>query len=331
MATPTSSPILLGPNQPAARPYRGGDGIRRLRGEGAADAYSPEDFVASTTCTFGSDVVGLSALPDGTLLRDAIAASPEQWLGADHLERFGAETGLLVKLLHTGERLFNHAHPDAAFANEHLGIPHGKTESWIITSTGDDETADVWLGWNRDISSHELAAWFEAQDSEAMLGALNHRDVRAGDVVHVPAGTPHAIGEGITLVELQEPVDLSIILEYAPFPALSRQTALLGLERETALGAVGTARTDPSTLISRVADGSFLPRAADPYYRAERVRGGSALDAGFSVLVVLEGEGALGGVDLVRGATAVIPHGAGELRLTGDIVGIRARPPKPSR
>jgi len=331
MATPTSSPILLGPNQPPARAYRGGDGIRRLRGDGSSDAHSPEDFVASTTCTFGSDIVGLSTLPDGTLLRDAIAEAPAEWLGADHVARFGADTGLLVKLLHTGERLFNHAHPDVGFAAEHLGAARGKTESWIITSTGDDETADVWLGWNRDVPPSELAVWFETQDSEAMLAALNHCEVRAGDVVHVPAGTPHSIGEGITLVELQEPVDLSIILEYAPFPALTRQTALLGLDRDTALGAVDAERADPSTLISRVADGSFLPRVADPYYRAELVRGGSVLDAGFSVLVVLDGEGALGDVDVARGATAVIPHDAGELELSGDIVGIRARPPEPSR
>jgi len=331
MVTSTSSPILLGPNQPPARAYRGGAGIRQLRGQGSADAHAPEDFVASTTCTFGSDIVGLSTLPDGTLLRDAIAAAPTQWLGAEHVARFGVDTGLLVKLLHTGERLFNHAHPDASFATEHLGASRGKTESWIITSTGDDETADVWLGWNRDVTANELAAWFEAQDSDAMLAALNHCEVRAGDVVHVPAGTPHSIGEGITLVELQESVDLSIILEYAPFPALTRQTALLGLERDTALGAVDTARVDPSTLISRVGEGSFLPGAADPYYRAERVRGGSVLDAGFSVLVVLEGEGVLGGADVTRGATAVIPYDAGEVELSGDIVGIRCRPPKPAR
>lgn len=330
MTNQISTPILLGPNQPPARAYRGGAGIRALRGAGSADEYTPEDFVASTTCTFGSDLVGLSHLPGGALLRDAIAGEPEAWLGADHVARFGADTGLLVKLLHTGERLFNHAHPDAAFAAEHLGVSRGKTESWIITATGEGATGDVWLGWNRDVSAPEIAAWFDQQDTEGMLAAMNHVDVSAGDVVHVPAGTPHSIGPDITLVELQEPVDLSIILEYAPFPALDRAAALLGLSPDTALRAVDTQRTDPHALLSSVTDGSFLPHAADPFYRAERVRGGSVLDAGFSVVVVLEGAGMLGADRVSRGATVVIPHGAGEVALGGDIVAIRCRPPKPT-
>lgn len=324
------APILLGPNQPPARAYRGGAGIRELRGEGSADAHTPEDFVASTTCTFGSDIVGLSHLPDGELLRDAIAAAPEAWLGEEHVARFGTDTALLVKLLHTGERLFNHAHPDAAFAAAHLGVARGKTESWIITATGERATADVWLGWNRDVSAAELADWFDRQDTDGMLAAMNHVEVRAGDVVHVPAGTPHSIGEDIMLVELQEPVDLSIILEYAPFPALDRAMALLGLTPDTALRAVDTRRADPESFLSRVADGSFLPRAADPFYRAERMRGGSVLDPGFSVLVVLDGSGTLGGAPISRGATAVIPYGAGAVALDGDLVAIRCRPPKPA-
>ena len=325
-----STPILLGPNQPPARAYRGGAGIRELRGEGSTDEFTPEDFVASTTCTFGSDVVGLSRLPGGELLRDAITRDPDAWLGAEHTARFGADTGLLVKLLHTGERLFNHAHPDAEFAAAHLGGTRGKTETWIITSTGDRATRDVWLGWSRDVTADEIASWFAQQDTEGMLGAMNHVEVRAGDVVHVPAGTPHSIGAGIMLVELQEPVDLSIILEYAPFPALDRSAALLGLPPETALGSVDLLRADAAALVTRAADGSFLSPAADPYYRAERVRGGSVLDAGFSVLVVLEGEGMLGGVPVARGATAVIPYAAGEVSLAGDVVAIRCRPPKPS-
>lgn len=330
MTNQTSTPILLGSNQPLARAYRGGAGIRELRGEGSTDEHTPEDFVASTTCTFGSDVVGLTRLPGRELLRDAIADAPEAWLGAEHVAKFGADTALLVKLLHTGERLFNHAHPDAAFAAEHFGVPRGKTESWIITATGEHATRDVWLGWNRDVTAEEVAEWFDRQDTDGMLAAMNHVEVRAGDVVHMPAGTPHSIGADIMLVELQEPVDLSIILEYAPFPALDRTAALLGLSRDTALRAVDTRRTYPDALLSRVTDGSFLPRAADPFYRAERVRGGCVLEAGFSVVVVLEGSGTLGGEPVSRGATAVIPHGAGEVALGGDIVAIRCRPPKPT-
>ncbi|WP_105565679.1 hypothetical protein [Microbacterium halophytorum] len=326
----TTTPIVLGPNQPPARPYRGGAGIRALRGRGSDDPFAPEDFVASTTCTFGSDVVGLTTLPNGVLLRDAIEADPDAWLGADHVARFGADTGLLVKILHTGERLFNHVHPGADFARRHLGAPHGKTESWLIVDTGGRDAGDVWLGFARDVTVAELEAWFERQDSGEMLEALNHIRVRAGDYVHVPAGTPHSIGEGITMVELQEPVDLSVILEYAPFPALDREAALLGLPVETALAAASTGRTTPSQLRElhgRAADGAFLPAEAQRFYRAERVRGGDVLDAGFSVVVVLDGAGSIGGVDVARGSTVVVPFAAGELTVGGDVGAVRCRPP----
>ena len=318
-----TAPLKLGPNQPLARPYRGGAGIAAFRGDGSTDPFTPEDFIGSTTCVFGDDAVGLSHLPDGTLVRDAIQASPESWLGAAHVARFGADTALLVKLLHTGERLFNHVHPDATFAARHLAAPRGKTESWIIIDAPAGG-GDVWLGFADGRVPAELPQWFDAQDDVAMLGALQHYTVQPGDYVHVPAGTPHSIGPGITLVELQEPIDLSIILEYAGFPALSRESALLGMDRDTALAAVAGS----AGIIGQVEDESFLPAEADTFYRAERVRGGEALDAGFSVLVVLDGEGSLAGAPTVKGDTWLIPFGAGEVNLEGDLVAIRCRPPR---
>ncbi len=47
-----------------------------------------------------------------------------------------------------------------------------------------------------------------------MLSALNKVPVSAGDVLFVPAGTLHTIGAGITLIELQEPSDMSVVVEW---------------------------------------------------------------------------------------------------------------------
>ncbi|GAA4160637.1 class I mannose-6-phosphate isomerase [Gryllotalpicola daejeonensis] len=349
-------PIRLGPNQPAARPYLGGAGIRAFRGEGSTAPDSPEDFVASTTTVFGDDHVGLSMLPDGRTLREAVASDPEGWLGAAHVSRFGAETGLLVKLLHTGQRLFNHVHPDDAFAQTRLGAPRGKTEAWFIVDTGEAPTATVWLGFAHEVAAAQLRDWFERQDAAAMLAAMTELTVRAGDWVYVPAGTPHAIGPGITLVELQQPTDLSLILEYAGFPALDRAGALLGLSPEVALAAVDTAPLGPENaaqLHGRVADAgrsTLFPPAAQRFFRAEHlvVEGAAEIPAGFGVVVVLEGAGRLrwgggggaggggsaggGGADgadlaISRGETFVVPHGAGALEIAGQLRLIHAAPP----
>ena len=50
-----------------------------------------------------------------------------------------------------------------------------------------------------------------------MLAALHQVPVAAGDVLFVPAGTLHTIGAGILLVELQEPSDMSVVLEWERF------------------------------------------------------------------------------------------------------------------
>src|ERR1019366_9728842 len=84
-------------------------------------APSPEDWVGSVTRRFGRAPTGLSRLEDGRLLADAVARDPVAFLGPDHVEASGVDTGLLVKLLDTAERLIVHSHPDRDFAKRHLG------------------------------------------------------------------------------------------------------------------------------------------------------------------------------------------------------------------
>ena len=56
-------------------------------------------MVGSVTPLFGEGSLGLTVLPDGTLLRDALSADPVTWLGPSHASRWGADPALLVKLL----------------------------------------------------------------------------------------------------------------------------------------------------------------------------------------------------------------------------------------
>src|SRR5439155_27078643 len=105
------------------------------RGILATDDHAPEDWIGSTTTSFGEQTRGLTVLPDGRLLRDAIAAAPTAFLGPAHEQRLGADPALLVKLLDAGQRLPVHFHPEEDFARTHLGSAHGKTEAWIVVET----------------------------------------------------------------------------------------------------------------------------------------------------------------------------------------------------
>ena len=208
-----SAPSVLAPNL-IRHFYPGSGAIARFRGLEVGAVPSPEDWVGSTTPRYGHDSSGLSQLEDGQFLVDVIAKDPVAFLGPDHVEAFGTDTGLLVKLLDPGERLIVHAHPNRDFAKRHLGCAHGKTEAWIVLS---ESPGEVFLGFDREVAEEELAGWVASQAVEKMLGSLNEVSVSRGDAVLVPAGIPHAIGAGVFAVELQEPTDFSVALEQRNF------------------------------------------------------------------------------------------------------------------
>src|SRR5207247_5370778 len=146
--------------------------IARFRGTGPGDEHAPEDWVGSATTIFGDERQGLSMLPDGRVLRDAIAADPEAFLGAAHAERYGRDPALLVKLLDAGERLPVHCHPDRAFSRRHLDCPYGKTEAWVeVEAEGAEPT--VHLGFRFDVDAATLAGWVAAQATGTLLRALH--------------------------------------------------------------------------------------------------------------------------------------------------------------
>jgi mannose-6-phosphate isomerase len=323
-------PQVLPPNQ-FHRFYSGGARIDALRGAPAGEDGRPEDWIGSTATSWGEESEGLSRLADGTVLREAIEADPEGYLGPDHVERWGSDPALLVKLLDAGQRLPVHFHPGRRFAREHLGLRFGKTEAWIILEAEPD--AAIHVGPRKPLDPATVRRWVDSQDAEEMLAALQRLPVTAGDAVLVPAGTLHAIGGGILLLELQEPTDLSVLVEWRPF-GVHTGAEHLELGWDTALGAMDREPADLGALTA-VGGGGLLPAAADPYFRAERVRGGGELAPSFAVLLVLGGEGALrtsagDELELRRGTTALVPFGAGATTVTGDVEAIRCLPPAPT-
>jgi mannose-6-phosphate isomerase len=277
----------------------------------------PEDWVGSVTSRFGLAPSGLSSLADGRVLAEAIAADPRWWLGPER-----TDTGVLVKLLDAGQRLPLHVHPDRSFANAHLATPYGKTEAWVIVSARPD--AYVHLGFARDVPAEELAGWVAAQETKLMLDATNKIPVAAGDAILCPAGLPHAIGDGILLVEIQEPTDFSVLLEYEGF---GLPDGHLGLGYDLALQCVDRNAWTPERLDGLRGSDRLLPAAADEFFSARRLHGGDRVEQGFSILVAVSGEGRLGDdLPVRRGDTLLVPYAAGPLALTGEIEVIRLAP-----
>ena len=347
--TALTAPVVLGPNQPAHF-YRGGAGIARFRGIPQPSAYSPEDWIGSTTEIFSRPGAGLTRLDNGETLRDAIAADPAGFLGPAHVARYGADPALLVKMLDTGQRLVVHFHPDRDFAARHLGSRHGKTESWIILDVrpdlNDTSAGYIYLGFSRDADPAIIRRWVDEQDTSAILDSLNKVPVAPGDTWLVPAGLPHAIGAGITLVELQEPTDFSILLEWAGFAIDGAREGHLGLGFDVALSALDYRGRDLRQLdalhqprpnaVERPGVTRLLPPRADPFFRAERVdvSAPAAFEPGYAILVVVSGDGRLsypaGSLEVRRGSSVLVPYGVGPTTVEGNLQALRCRPPSPS-
>jgi mannose-6-phosphate isomerase len=340
-------PVPIAANLPPTF-YRGAGRIAAFRHDSTVDATRPEDWIASATARFGDAPHGLTTLSDGSTLADRIAADPAGWLGPEHVLRHGVRDGLLVKLLDAGQRLPLHLHPDRTFAHDHLSSPYGKTEAWIVLQAEPD--AAVHFGFSRTVEPGELDDWVTRQDVEAMLGATNRIPVAAGDVWLCPAGVPHAVGDGILCLELQEPTDFSIMLETAGFP-IDPASSLLGLDAATAMRAVRRDAVDRTDLdrwrgvALDTLDGTglagaprglarqqLMPSAADEFFTAEQLRPADGetmeIDQRYALLVVHQGSGALRSrtgwsVDLTAGQTWLVPFAAGPLELSGRISVLR--------
>jgi mannose-6-phosphate isomerase len=110
---------------------------------------------------------------------------------------------LMVKYLFTSERLSIQVHPNDEQARA-SGHASGKEEAWIILAA--EPGAVLGLGTKRALSGTELRAAALDGSLEALM---DWKPVKAGDIVYLPAGTVHAIGAGITLIEVQQNVDLT--------------------------------------------------------------------------------------------------------------------------
>lgn len=111
--------------------------------------------------------------------------------------------GLLVKRLFTSEKLSIQVHPNDDLART-SGHRCGKEEAWYVLAA--EPGATIGAGFARELSDAELRAAALDGSIEALM--VWH-PVAPGDFFYVPAGTVHAIGAGLSVLEIQQNVDLT--------------------------------------------------------------------------------------------------------------------------
>ena len=110
---------------------------------------------------------------------------------------------LLIKLIDAKENLSVQVHPSDEYAINKLNS-FGKTEMWHIINA--DEGCGLYVGFKKDYSRKEVE---ESLNNGTILDLLNFFKVKPGDTFFIEAGTIHAIGKGVRLIEIQQNSDIT--------------------------------------------------------------------------------------------------------------------------
>ncbi len=202
------------------RNYLGGKGIDLLQGSShAEDSDRPEEWIASMITANNQGLVpiegeGLSIIGVNQSFVDLIKEDPTKYLGEKHYEQYGLNLGFLMKLLDSSMRLHTQAHPTREFAKTYMDSEWGKFEAYYILSIRDAEEGYIRLGFQNAPSKKEWKDIIEKQDLARMNECFKEIPIKPGDVVYIPGGVPHAIGENVLMIEIMEPSDLVIRCEF---------------------------------------------------------------------------------------------------------------------
>jgi mannose-6-phosphate isomerase len=193
---------------------------------------------------------------------------------------------LLVKYIFTSEKLSVQVHPsDAQVAGE------GKEECWLVIDA--EPGAKLGIGMTHEIGAEDLRA---AALDGSIEGLLDWHPVSAGDFFYIPAGTVHAIGGGVSLVEIQQNSDTTYRLyDYGRPRELHLEQAVAVAERGPYDAALHQRVSGSATLVE------------GPKFRVDLIEGapdGVACD-GPLLVIPLWGEAKVAGEAVAAGQCAL--------------------------
>lgn len=201
---------------------------------------------------------------------------------------------LLIKYIFTSEKLSVQCHPSD---DQTLGMGRqGKEECWLVLDA--EPGARLAIGFEREIDAETMRAAMQDGSIEQLL---TWHPVRAGDFFYIPANTVHAIGAGITLVEVQQNSDITYRLyDYGRPRELHVEEGV----------AVALRKPYPRHYHRRIAATGTVQLVDGPYFRLDRLDGApdpavAARYHGPLLVVALDGKLAVNGVTVKPGECAL--------------------------
>jgi len=207
-----------------------------------------------------------------------------------------AEFPLLLKFIFPTDKLSIQVHPDDAYAAAHEAAAggRGKTEMWHVVSA--EPGARLLVGLKRGATKERVLA---AIADHTLEDLFQSHEVHTGDTFFIPAGTPHTIGPGMIICEVQQYSDLTYrIYDYDRRDANGKPREL---HIEKALDVMncgppagGKVSTQRRSLAEKVV---FEHLVSSPYFKTDRWEIGSTFEirrlpgAAFKLWIFLCGAG----------------------------------------
>jgi mannose-6-phosphate isomerase len=264
---------------------------------------------------------------DGKKISDVALEFAESLYGkGKRYERFP----LLIKIIDAQDKLSVQVHPDDDYARKHENGDLGKTEMWYIIDA--KPGAKLVCGLKEGTTKEEFIKLLKEERLEECLKEV---EVKAGDVVYIPAGMVHAIGEGILICEIQQNSDLTYrVYDYNRVDEKGRKREL---HIEKALDVINfELKSDKIVpVFEKVKGGSIAKAVESQYFNVHIVHLEGQMEFetlnGFEALTAVEGALEVEwekGTKLVKaGETIVVPASLNKYRVKGIAKFLKANVP----
>jgi len=256
----------------------------------------------------------------GKPLGEAWTEMPAEWRGGQLAAV--ADFPLLVKFIFPTDKLSIQVHPDDAYASQHEKAAggRGKTEMWYVVSA--HSGAQVLVGLKPGVNKQSFQEGLAHQTLEDLFEVAT---VHSGDTLFVPAGTPHTIGPGMVICEVQEYSDLTYrVYDYGRVDAHGKAREL-HIEKALEVTNFGKPAGGRVTSIALPADGAARSLlTACRYFATERWDCSdkckiTADPARFELIVILDGAGTLSWPESAaryhRGQCWLVPASQGRIEI----------------
>lgn len=238
-------------------------------------------------------------------IQDLIRQDSEMLLGTK-LQRFP----LLVKILDARENLSVQVHPDDDAARQWAPQEGGKTEAWTVLAS--DPGGVIYLGLKRGIDKTVLQRELVTGN---LVSCLQRHEPKAGETYFVPAGTVHALGGGVMVLEVQQTSDATFRLYDWERVGPDGQSRALHLEAGLASIKEQMAQAGLQSPAAKAESAHCLARSA--YFSIHRSpENASATIQAPALLVLWQGHADLQRYgNLQRGRAVLIPHALGQAKV----------------